>query len=198
MLSDLESLPSIQLGEFILRFELDELTPTGQETAERELRENPENREIGIKKLRELLQEGETKTTTLTWFICVKSTLDSYFPVREVHRRNTRSNLSVLQLSAQPCRRAKALQVKHDNRQPVAQHFRSFFHDKCISSNSVPPTQLVFLACTHLASVPAHLHCAIIKYPIENSSSNREMLRATKSFSKTFAITFDVRDWSTM
>jgi hypothetical protein len=126
MLSDLESLPSIQLGEFVLRFELDELTPTGQETAERELRENPENREIGIKKLRELLQEGETKTTTLTWFICVKSTLDSYFPVREVHRRNTRSNLSVLQLSARPCRRAKALQVKHDNRQPVAQHF-SFF-----------------------------------------------------------------------
>lgn len=60
MLSDLESLPSIQLGEFTLRFELDELTPLGQEVAARELRENPENRENGIKELRRLLQQGKT------------------------------------------------------------------------------------------------------------------------------------------
>lgn len=59
MLSELESLPSIQLGEFTLRFELDELTPFGEEVASRELRENPENRENGIKELRKLLQQGE-------------------------------------------------------------------------------------------------------------------------------------------
>lgn len=59
MLSDLESLPSIQLGDFVLRFELEDLTPTGKETAARELRECPENRENGIKELRKLLQQGE-------------------------------------------------------------------------------------------------------------------------------------------
>lgn len=59
MLSELDALPSIQLGEFTLRFELDELTPTGQETALRELRETPENRENGIKQLRNLLKQGE-------------------------------------------------------------------------------------------------------------------------------------------
>lgn len=60
MLSDLESLPSIQLGEFTLRFELDELTTLGQEVALKELRENPENKENGIKELRKLLLQGET------------------------------------------------------------------------------------------------------------------------------------------
>lgn len=59
MLSDLESLPSIQLGDFTLRFELDELTATGKEIAENELRETPENRELGIKELRKLLQQGK-------------------------------------------------------------------------------------------------------------------------------------------
>jgi hypothetical protein len=59
MLSELESLPSIQLGEFTLRFELDDLTPSGHEVAMRELRENPENRENGIKELKRLLQQGE-------------------------------------------------------------------------------------------------------------------------------------------
>lgn len=59
MLSDLDTLPSIQLGDFVLRLELDHLTPTGEETAARELRESPENREKGIKELRKLLQQGE-------------------------------------------------------------------------------------------------------------------------------------------
>lgn len=59
MLSDLDELPSIQLGDFVLRFELEDLTPTGEETALRELRETPENRENGIKALRKLLQQGE-------------------------------------------------------------------------------------------------------------------------------------------
>lgn len=60
MLSDLEALPSIQLGDFTLRFEFDELAPEGKEIAEKELRENPENREKGIKELRQLLQQGES------------------------------------------------------------------------------------------------------------------------------------------
>lgn len=59
MLSELDDLPSIQLGDFTLRFELDELTQTGVETAARELRENSENRENGIKELRELLKQGK-------------------------------------------------------------------------------------------------------------------------------------------
>lgn len=60
MLSDLESLPSIQLGDFTLRFELDELAPEGKAIAEKELRETPENREKGVKELRQLLQQGES------------------------------------------------------------------------------------------------------------------------------------------
>lgn len=59
MLSELDALPSIQLGDFELRFELEDLTPFGKEVAERELRENRENRENGIKELRKLLQQGE-------------------------------------------------------------------------------------------------------------------------------------------
>lgn len=59
MLSDLESLPSIQLGDFVLRFELDELTPFGQEVAERELRETPATKENAIKELKKLLQQGK-------------------------------------------------------------------------------------------------------------------------------------------
>lgn len=60
MLSELDDLPSIQLGEYTLRFELDELTPSGEEVAARELRENPENRENGIRELKNLLQQGES------------------------------------------------------------------------------------------------------------------------------------------
>lgn len=74
MLSDLEALPSIQLGEFVLRFELDELTPSGQEIAARELRESPETRENGIKKLKELLQLGELIRFTLTLMTSVDTT----------------------------------------------------------------------------------------------------------------------------
>lgn len=59
MLSELDSLPSIQVGDYTLRFELDELSPKSQEIAARELRENPENRAKGITELRELLKQGE-------------------------------------------------------------------------------------------------------------------------------------------
>lgn len=65
MLSDLESLPSIQLGDFVLRFELDELTPFGQEVAERELRETPAVKEHAIKELKKLLQQGRRTISSL-------------------------------------------------------------------------------------------------------------------------------------
>jgi hypothetical protein len=58
MLSELESLPSIQLGDYVLRFELEDLTPFSQEIAAKELRETPENKENGVKELRNLLQQG--------------------------------------------------------------------------------------------------------------------------------------------
>jgi len=57
MLSDLEALPSIKIGDFVLRFELEELSEEGREVAERELRETPENKENGIKELRKLLEK---------------------------------------------------------------------------------------------------------------------------------------------
>lgn len=68
MLSELDSLPSIQIGDFILRLELEELSPTGKEVAIKELRENTENRENGIRELRELLKQGknyEMKTSSV-------------------------------------------------------------------------------------------------------------------------------------
>lgn len=64
MLSELDSLPSIQVGDYTLRFELDELSPKAQEIAAKELRENPENKEKGIKELRELLKQGKRPAAT--------------------------------------------------------------------------------------------------------------------------------------
>lgn len=59
MLSDLEQLPSIRLGELDLRIELDELTPFDEEVAARELRESPEIRDNGVRELRQLLKQGK-------------------------------------------------------------------------------------------------------------------------------------------
>lgn len=56
MLSDMDELPFIKMGDDILRFELDPLSPAGKEVAVRELRETPENREYGLEELRRLLQ----------------------------------------------------------------------------------------------------------------------------------------------
>lgn len=72
MLSELDALPSIQLGDFTLRFELEELTPFGLEVAARELRESPENRENGIKELRKLLEQGESQVSS-HWVINVEA-----------------------------------------------------------------------------------------------------------------------------
>jgi hypothetical protein len=56
MLSDLEELPSVRLGEFILRFELEDLTPQGKEAARTELRETPEVKAKAVEELKKLLQ----------------------------------------------------------------------------------------------------------------------------------------------
>ncbi len=56
MLSDLEELPSVRLGEFILRFELEDLTPLGKEVARTELRETPEIKIKAVEELKKLLQ----------------------------------------------------------------------------------------------------------------------------------------------
>lgn len=56
MLSEMDVLPSIKIGDFVLSLEMEQLSPEMQEVARKELRETPENREEGITKLRELLK----------------------------------------------------------------------------------------------------------------------------------------------
>lgn len=62
MLSDMDELPFIRLGDNILRFELDPLTPFGKEVAFKELRETQEVRDKAIADLRRLLH-GMTTTS---------------------------------------------------------------------------------------------------------------------------------------
>ncbi|XP_070138908.1 alpha-tocopherol transfer protein-like isoform X1 [Drosophila bipectinata] len=59
MLSDIDQLPQIQMGEFILQFELGEPTAHGKEVAIKELRETPERQKEATKELARLL-EAET------------------------------------------------------------------------------------------------------------------------------------------
>lgn len=66
MLSDVETLPSIQLGDYLLRFELEELGPEGQEIAARELRETPEIKAQAITELRNLLKG---KLIFIFWYL---------------------------------------------------------------------------------------------------------------------------------
>lgn len=56
MLSDLDDLPSIQIGDEILKFELNELTEFGKEVAERELRETNDIKTKAIDELKALLK----------------------------------------------------------------------------------------------------------------------------------------------
>lgn len=56
MLSDVDEIPAIQLGELTLRFELEDLDDFGREVAEKELRETPERRASAIEELRNLLK----------------------------------------------------------------------------------------------------------------------------------------------
>ncbi|CAD6999204.1 unnamed protein product [Ceratitis capitata] len=59
MLSEVSELPSIQLGEFKLQFELGEPTDRAKEVAAKELRESPQTKSEAVKELRRLL-EAET------------------------------------------------------------------------------------------------------------------------------------------
>lgn len=59
MLSELDELPSIQIGDLVLRLEVDDLTPKVQEIARKELRETPEIKEEAMTALREMLREDK-------------------------------------------------------------------------------------------------------------------------------------------
>lgn len=56
MLSNMEDLPSIQIGDDILRFELNSLTDFGRQIAQKELRESNEIKTKALDDLRELLK----------------------------------------------------------------------------------------------------------------------------------------------
>ncbi|XP_063838484.1 retinaldehyde-binding protein 1 isoform X1 [Ostrinia nubilalis] len=59
MLSDIDKLPGVQLGDFLLQFELDEPRESVQEIARKELRETPENIKPAVEELRRLLTEDK-------------------------------------------------------------------------------------------------------------------------------------------
>lgn len=56
MLTNMEVMPSLKLGEFILQFELGPPSPELQELARKQLRETPEIQRQAIADLRELLK----------------------------------------------------------------------------------------------------------------------------------------------
>lgn len=56
MLSNMEDLPSIKIGDDILRFELNSLTEFGRGVAQRELRETNEIKSKALEDLRDLLK----------------------------------------------------------------------------------------------------------------------------------------------
>lgn len=57
MLSDMEEMPTIELGSMTLQIELEELKPEVKEIARKELRETPDVVREAVKELRELLKE---------------------------------------------------------------------------------------------------------------------------------------------
>lgn len=67
MLSDVDEIPAIQLGELTLRFELDDLDDFGREVAEKELREIPERKASAIEELRALLKGENWWSNSLGW-----------------------------------------------------------------------------------------------------------------------------------
>lgn len=56
MLSDLDELPTVKLGDFTLEIEMDDLSPEMQEVARKELRETPDVKRDAIVALRDLLK----------------------------------------------------------------------------------------------------------------------------------------------
>lgn len=56
MLSDMELMPIVQLGNYTLTIELEDLNDEVREIAKKELRENPDVSQQAIKELRDLLK----------------------------------------------------------------------------------------------------------------------------------------------
>lgn len=56
MLSDMDEMPTIQLGNYTLQMELEELKPEVLEIARKELRETPDVSREAVKELRALLK----------------------------------------------------------------------------------------------------------------------------------------------
>ncbi|XP_018569353.1 clavesin-1 isoform X1 [Anoplophora glabripennis] len=57
MLSDMEEMPTIKLGDYVLQMELEELKPEVQEIARKELRETPDVKREAVIELRDILKE---------------------------------------------------------------------------------------------------------------------------------------------
>ncbi|XP_057329536.1 alpha-tocopherol transfer protein-like [Microplitis mediator] len=57
MLTDMEQMPSLKLGDFVLQFELGPPAPEIQEVAKKELRETPEIQRKAVEELKELLKK---------------------------------------------------------------------------------------------------------------------------------------------
>ncbi|XP_023947339.2 alpha-tocopherol transfer protein isoform X2 [Bicyclus anynana] len=72
MLSDVDTLPSVQLGDFLLQFELEEPRESVLEIARRELRETPETVKPAVEELRRLLEADKDLVVPLerdAWLI---------------------------------------------------------------------------------------------------------------------------------
>lgn len=70
MLSEIEALPSIKLGDYTLQFELGEATAATKEVAARELRETPERQQEATQELKRLL-EGKCYTEAFSLAIII-------------------------------------------------------------------------------------------------------------------------------
>lgn len=57
MLSDMNEMPTIKLGDYVLQMELEDLKPEVQEIARKELRETPDVKRDAVAELRDLLKE---------------------------------------------------------------------------------------------------------------------------------------------
>jgi len=59
LLSDLEEIPTLKVGEYVFHLEVNDLTPEVKEIARKELRETPEVRKEAVITLRDLLRGKE-------------------------------------------------------------------------------------------------------------------------------------------
>lgn len=59
MLTEIDELPAIQLGDYTLQLELGPLSEFGREVAERELRETPDVQEKAVRELKAMMKEQE-------------------------------------------------------------------------------------------------------------------------------------------